>query len=113
MDWTATLLAVGGATPDPAYPLDGRDLSPLCVGEPARFDRTIFWRTHLEDAARRGRWKYLRTDSDESLFDIPRDPGEGADLSAYEPETLTALRAEFRAWQKQMLPRPPAPAPRR
>jgi arylsulfatase A-like enzyme len=113
MDWTATLLAVGGATPDPAYPLDGRDLSPLCAGEPARFDRTIFWRTHLEDAARRGRWKYLRTDSDESLFDIPRDPGEGADLSAYEPETLTALRAEFRAWQKQMLPRPPAPAPRR
>ena len=54
MDWTATLLAVGGATPDPGYPLDGRDLSPLCRGEPARFDRTIFWRTRLEDAARRG-----------------------------------------------------------
>jgi arylsulfatase A-like enzyme len=113
MDWTATLLAVGGATPDPAYPLDGRDLSPLWRGEPAHFERTIFWRTRREDAARRGGWKFLRTDNHESLFDIPRDPGEGADLAAYEPETVTALRAEFQAWAKQMLPRPPASAPRR
>jgi arylsulfatase A-like enzyme len=113
MDWTATLLAVGGATPDPAYPLDGRDLSPLCRGEPARFERTIFWRTRQEDAARRGRWKYLRTGTDESLFNIPRDPGEGADLAQYEPETLASLRAEFREWNKQMLPRPPASPPRR
>ena len=113
MDWTATLLAVGGATQDPAYSLDGRDLSALCRGEPVRFDRTIFWRTRLDGAARRGRWKYLRTDRDESLFDIPRDPGEGADMAAYEPGTLTALRAEFQAWNKQMLPRPPASAPRR
>jgi arylsulfatase A-like enzyme len=113
MDWTATLLAVGGATPDPAYPLDGLDLSPLCRGKPARFERTIFWRTRLEDAARRGSWKYLRTDRDESLFDIPSDPGEGADLGAYELETLTSLRVAFREWNRQMLPRPPASAPRR
>lgn len=76
MDWTATLLAVGRATPDPAYPLDGRDLSPLYRGESARFDRTIFWRTSQEDAARRGRWKYLRTQGSESLFDILRIPAK-------------------------------------
>jgi arylsulfatase A-like enzyme len=110
MDWTATLLALGGATPDPAYPLDGLDLSPLWRGGPARFERTIFWRTSLEDAARRGRWKYLRTDRHESLFDVLHDPGEGADLGAYEPETLTSLRAAFQEWDKQMLPRPPAEA---
>ena len=113
MDRVATLLAIGGATPDPAYPLDGLDLSSLCRGEPVRFDRTIFWRTRLEDAARRGRWKYLMRNRDESLFDIPRDPGEGADLAVYEPETLTALRAEFQGWSKQMLPRAPASAPGR
>ncbi len=106
MDWTATLLAVGGATPDPAYPLDGLDLSPLCRGEPARFDRALFWRTGLEDAARRGRWKYLRTDGREWLFDIPRDPGEGSDLAPYEPDVLAGLRAEFRGWDQEMLPRP-------
>jgi arylsulfatase A-like enzyme len=108
MDWTATLLAVGGATPDPAYPLDGLDLSPLCRGRPVNFDRTLFWRTSLEDAARRGGWKYLRTDGQDSLFDIPRDPGESADLSAYEPRTLTSLRAAFSDWNRQMLPRPRA-----
>ena len=113
MDWTATLLAIGGATPDPAYPLDGLDLSPLCRGEPVHFDRTIFWRTSLEDAARRGRWKYLRTDRHESLFDIPRDPSEAADLAAYEPETLTSLGAAFREWNAQMLPRPAASGPGR
>src|SRR4051812_24872546 len=37
MDWTATMLALAGAAPDPAYPLDGVDLSPLCRGEAARF----------------------------------------------------------------------------
>ena len=106
MDWTATLLAVGGATPDPGYPLDGLDLLPLCRGERVRLERTLFWRTRLADAARRGRWKYLRADGDEALFDIPADPGEAADLAAYEPATLTSLRAEFHTWDARMLPRP-------
>jgi arylsulfatase A-like enzyme len=106
MDWSATLLAAGGATPDPAYPLDGRDLSPVCRGETAGFDRTLCWRTRHEDAARRGRWKYLKTESEESLFDIPQDPREGADLARYQPATLKSLRAEFEEWNRQMLPRP-------
>jgi arylsulfatase A-like enzyme len=111
MDWTATLIAVAGATPDPAYPLDGRDLSPVFRGEQAGFDRTVFWRTRAEDAARRGRWKYLRTKDGESLFDIPPDPGEVADLSPYEPGTLKLLRAEYEEWNRHMLPRP-APSAR-
>ncbi len=106
MDWTATLLAVGGATPDSAYPLDGLDLSPLCRGRPVSFDRTLFWRTSREDAARASRWKYLRTEGQDSLFDIPRDPGESADLSAYEPERLNGLRDAFKKWNAGMLPRP-------
>jgi arylsulfatase A-like enzyme len=108
MDWTATLLAVGGATADPAYPLDGEDLSPLCRGESAPLERTLFWRTRREDAARRGRWKYLRSKDGESLFDVSRDPGEVADLAVYEPGRLAALRDEFQGWNRQMLPRPPA-----
>jgi arylsulfatase A-like enzyme len=106
MDWTATMLAVGGAAPNPGYPLDGVDLLPLCRGEPAHFDRTLFWRTREQDAARRGRWKYLRTDKEESLFSIPDDPGERADLADYDPRTLASLREEFRRWNNQMLPRP-------
>ncbi|HEY7635029.1 MAG TPA: sulfatase-like hydrolase/transferase [Gemmatimonadales bacterium] len=113
MDWTATLLAIGAATPDPAYPLDGLDLLPLCRGESVRLDRTLFWRTGLEDAARRGPWKYLRNARVESLFDIRADPGEAADLASYEPAALTSMRTAFREWEKHMLPRPPAAKPRR
>ena len=106
MDWTATMLGLAGAASDPGYLLDGIDLTPLCLGKPAQFDRTIFWRTRAQDAARRGRWKYLRIGDDRMLFDIPSDPGERSDLDIYRPRELAALREDFRRWNEQMLPRP-------
>jgi arylsulfatase A-like enzyme len=109
MDWTATMLALAGASADPRYPLDGMDLLPLCQGRPVRFDRTLFWRTLREEAVRQGAWKYLRSGKDELLFDIFNDPGERADLAAYQPELLARLRGQFRDWSAGMLPRPAAP----
>jgi arylsulfatase A-like enzyme len=106
MDWTATMVGLAGAAPDPAYPLDGIDLTQLCLGKRAQFDRALFWRTRAQDAARRGRWKYLRTGDDDMLYDIPNDPGERSNLDIYQPGTLAALREEFRRWNEQMLPRP-------
>ena len=106
MDWTATMLGLAGAAQDPAYPLDGIDLTPLCLGKAGPFDRALFWRTRTQDAARRGRWKYLKIEGDEMLFDIPNDPGERADLDIYQPGRLTSLREEFRQWNDRMLPRP-------
>lgn len=108
MDWSATMLALGGASADPRYPLDGVDLLPLCQGRRAHLQRTLFWRTREQDAARQGRWKYLRTGDDELLFDIPNDPGERADLDVYQPEMLASMREQFSRWNAQMLPRPAA-----
>ncbi len=108
MDWTATMLALGGVSEDPRYPLDGVDLLPLCRGRPIRLDRAVFWRSLREEAVRQGAWKYLRTGKDELLFDIPNDPGERADLAAYQPEILARLRGQFREWNAGMLPRPAA-----
>jgi arylsulfatase A-like enzyme len=108
MDWSATMLALGGAGADSRYPLDGIDLLPLCQGRPVRFDRTLFWRTREQDAARQGPWKYLRIGNDELLFDVPSDPGERADLDVYQPERLASLREQFTQWNAQMLPRPAA-----
>jgi arylsulfatase A-like enzyme len=105
MDWTATMLALGETSGNPRYPLDGVDLLPLCRGRPVQFDRTLFWRTQKEEAVRQGGWKYLRCRKDEQLFDIPNDPGERADLAAYQPKELTQLRGQFREWNAQMLPR--------
>ena len=45
MDWTATILAVAAAIPDPAYPLDGEDMMSVCKGTRPPYDRTLFWRT--------------------------------------------------------------------
>ena len=66
MDWTATILAVTGTTADPAYPLDGEDLMPVCTGKQALYDRTLFWRTRAMRRASAagvspGRWSRTRS----------------------------------------------------
>jgi len=108
MDWTATMLASGGATADPAYPLDGEDLLPVCSGARAAYDRTLFWRTIQRDAARMGRWKYLKDSGVERLFDVVADPGEKNDLRSAQPQVFDAIRKQFDAWNGQMLPKPTA-----
>src|SRR5512132_3128735 len=73
MDWTATMLALGKAKPDPAYPLDGRDLLPVIRGTQPAYERTFFWRTSEHEAALKGHWKYLNDGSAEYLFDLAVD----------------------------------------
>jgi arylsulfatase A-like enzyme len=108
MDWTATILAAGGATADPSYPPDGEDLMPICSGARAPYDRTFFWRTVLRDAARVGAWKYLKESGNEHLFDVVSDPGEKNDLRAAHPDVFARLKEQFLAWNGQVLPKPAA-----
>jgi arylsulfatase A-like enzyme len=109
MDWTATILAVAGAAPDPAFPLDGEDLMPVCSGQRAPYERTLFWRITDFDAARVGSWKYLKDRTGEHLFDLATDPGEKADLRSAHPDRFEAIRRRYQAWAAQMLPLPVAP----
>jgi len=106
MDWTATMLAVAGATADPAYPLDGEDLLPVCTGARPAYDRSLFWRTILRDAARVGKWKYLKDGGEEHLFDVVSDPGEKTDLRQTHADVFDRIKAQYVAWNAQMLPRP-------
>jgi arylsulfatase A-like enzyme len=108
MDWTATLMAAGGATADPAYPLDGEDLLPVCTGARAPYDRTLFWRTILRDAARIGQWKYLKESGNEHLFDVVADPGEKNDRRTVQPEVFDRVKTAFLAWNEKMLVKPAA-----
>ena len=109
MDWTATLLAAGGAAADPAYPLDGEDLLPVCRGIRTEYDRTLFWRTIARDAARAGTWKYVKDSGREYLFDLATDPGEKTDLRAARPREFDRIRQQFADWNARMLPRPSEP----
>jgi arylsulfatase A-like enzyme len=105
MDWTATILAATGTAPDPSYPLDGEDLLPVCTRKRAAYDRTLFWRVAEYDAARMGRWKYLKQSGREHLFDLSNDPGEKTDLRATRGSTFDQIRQRYMEWNAQMLPK--------
>ncbi len=108
MDWSATMLDVAGVAPHPDYPLDGVSLAPLLRDPTHRFDRPLFWRMKHRDqrALRDGRWKYLKVDEHEYLFDVDFDARERANQGRRDPERLAAMRDRWIAWNATM---PPAP----
>jgi arylsulfatase A-like enzyme len=110
MDWMATILAVAGSKPDPAYPLDGEDLLPGCTGARSVHDRTLFWRTRHHEAARVGKWKYLKESGKEHLFDLSVDLGEVVDLRDKHHDVFEKVQDQFRAWSAEMLPYPASTA---
>ncbi len=108
MDWSATMLAAAREAADARYPLDGISLLPVLRDAAAAFERPLFWRMNhrSQRALRRGRWKYLKVDEHEYLFDIPADERERANLAPRQPERLQAMRAEWLAWNATMPPIP-------
>jgi arylsulfatase A-like enzyme len=109
MDWTATLMALAGATADPAYPLDGEDLTPLLRDPSRRHSRSLFWRTRTREAARIGDWKYVKDGATEGLFDLAVDPGEKSNLRSRRQPEFERLTAAYAAWNETVLPRLTAP----
>jgi arylsulfatase A-like enzyme len=102
-DWTATLLELGGAAPDPAYPLDGTSLVPHLFDGQRVAERDLFWRTRSGRALRRGNLKYVRQGGTDRLYDLAADVREQADLSSRRPEDLAALRAAWEAVDRTLL----------
>ncbi|MEU8958729.1 sulfatase-like hydrolase/transferase [Streptomyces sp. NPDC048518] len=106
-DWTATLLEIAGARPDPAHPLDGTSLAPYLLRGAELAERELFWRVRGERALRRGKWKYYRgKGGPDQLFDLAADRREQADRSAGEPELLAELKAAWERTEKELLPYP-------
>ncbi|MEV6165527.1 sulfatase-like hydrolase/transferase [Streptomyces sp. NPDC052052] len=106
-DWTATLLELGGARPDPAYPLDGISLAGYLLRGEEPQERDLFWRVRKERALRRGDWKYYRgSGGRDQLFQLSRDQREQADRAAAEPELLAELRASWERTDAGLLPYP-------
>ncbi|MGZ5242251.1 MAG: twin-arginine translocation pathway signal protein, partial [Caldimonas sp.] len=88
----------------PDYPLDGVSLLPVLDDPAQRFARPLHWRMKHrgQRALRDGRWKYLRVDDHEYLFDIPADERERANLAPRDPARLAAMRDDWLAWQTTM-----------
>ncbi len=100
MDWSATILDLAGATPDPAHPLDGVSLRAVLQNPSHTFERPLHWRMNHrgQRALRQGPWKYLRVDGNDYLFNLEADERERANLGAREPERLQAMRADWERW---------------
>jgi arylsulfatase A-like enzyme len=104
MDWTTTLLGVADTSPAAAFSLDGENLMSMCDGSREPYDRMLFWRTSTAEAARHGRWKYLKDSATERLFDLSLDPGEKTDLKAKHANVFEEIRKQYVAWNATMLP---------
>jgi len=104
MDWTTTMLAAAGVAPHPAYPQDGVSLLPLFADAAWQAPRNLYWRMahRHQRAMRQGKWKYLRIEEHDYLFDLATDQRERANQAARDPGRLGAMRAAWEAWAATM-----------
>jgi len=107
MDWSATVLDAAGVAAAPTHPLDGVSLLAHLSGS-SEFERTLHWRMNHrgQRALRAGRWKYLRVDGHDYLFDLDADERERANLAPREPARLATLRDDWERWNATMPPIP-------
>ena len=57
-----------------------------------------------QEASRHGKWKYLKVGENRFLFDLSSDPMERANLKDRNPRQFASMEAEYRVWERTMLP---------
>ena len=101
----ATFLELGGAQPDPAYPLDGTSLVGYLLRGRSVPERDLFWRMRGQRGLRRGNLKYVQqSDGVDRLHDLAVDPGEQANLAKKKPAELASLRSAWESVDAELLP---------
>jgi arylsulfatase A-like enzyme len=111
MDWLPTFVGAAGGAPDPRFPSDGLDIRGAIAGGTLP-ERSLYWRykSHSQQAMRRGNWKYLQIDGYSFLFDVAADPMERANLKDRHKDKFSELSEAWYAWNKTMLPLDPQSA---
>jgi arylsulfatase A len=110
MDFLPTLARLGGATLPANRKIDGVDLWPVLVGNPAQppRDHFFYFRGFTLDAVRSGPWKLHLALADGpatkkkgpgrlQLFNLASDIGETTDVAAANPEIVARLQALAKA----------------
>ncbi|WP_126174287.1 sulfatase family protein [Altericroceibacterium xinjiangense] len=107
MDWLPTFLAAAGGAPHPQFPSDGVDVRAAISGRQMA-DRPLFWKykNHGQQAARLGKWKYLKIAGNTFLFDVVADPLERGNLKQREPEVYAEMVGAWERWNAGMLVHP-------
>ncbi|MDF7822597.1 sulfatase-like hydrolase/transferase [Pontiellaceae bacterium B12227] len=103
LDVAATANAVAGLPDDPV--LDGVNLIPYLTGKTqgAPHD-TLYWRWLGQSTIRKGKWKYLRSDNREYLFDMENDYIETKNQIMQYPEVAATLHADLEKWADTLSP---------
>ena len=104
MDWSATMLELGGGKAHAGHLPDGVSLASVLRDPDSRFDRDLHWRMKHrgQRALRSGDWKYLMVDGHEYLFDLSADSRERANLARREPDRLARMRDQWLGWNAGM-----------
>jgi uncharacterized sulfatase len=103
LDVGATACSLAGLPDDPV--LDGVNLIPYLTGqrEGAPHD-VLYWRWLGQSAIRKGKWKYLRSDTRQYLFDMEKDFAETKNRLGSSPEIAASLHADLKAWAATQSP---------
>jgi arylsulfatase A-like enzyme len=120
VDWYPTLIKLAGGTLEQKLPLDGLDVWPMLTeSKPSPHEAILCAKSETSAALRVGGWKLLQHPHTagkkkgkaktagppkHELFHLDQDPGESRDLSAQEPERLSAMRATLADLLKNAVP---------
>src|SRR5690606_780253 len=103
MDFTATMLAVAGATLPEGYTPEGIDLLPIVTGATPSVERTLFWRAGNASAVRSGDLKLIQQGAQLFfVFNVREDPAERNDLTNRSQADARRLYGLLRAWHEDV-----------
>ncbi len=101
IDLLPTFTSLAGVKFQPPKPLDGRDLSPLILGQKTEWpDRKIFSLQAKRVSVRTQRY---RLDPAGNLYDMEKDPMQDRNIAAEQPAVAAELRAAAEAWKKEVM----------
>ena len=103
--WSPDLMVacaeLSGARLPPQRRLDGKNPLPVLTGNAKSPHESLHFSFRKHAALRKGKWKIVRTRKSEpwKLFNLHSDIGESFDLARTQPDRLSELVTEFKAWE--------------
>lgn len=93
MDWLPTFASLAGTQPPADHKIDGRDISPILLGQPTATGHDVFYYYHGFNlqAVRSGPWKLHLAKSE--LYHLESDLGEAHNVAAEHADQVSRLKA--------------------
>jgi arylsulfatase A-like enzyme len=108
LDVLPTILVAAGGKIDPAWGIDGVDLTPYVTGKNAnRPHETIYWRYGPQWAVRHGDMKLVVSrggGTEPELYNLAEDIGESKNLAAAQPAKVKELQDLWNKWSAEQAP---------